>query len=89
MPQPSSRNSTVIGTSFNESAILDRVMVKMSRLNNSWNMLLNQSTNNTSLNHSGTAPPRLPRPALVRPVGLTPLQASSVALNPVQKYVLS
>jgi len=115
--QPFGRNSTIIGTSFNESAIMDRVMEKMSRLNNT----SNQSMNNTLLNQSGTAPPRLappqlPRPALstiaqstiapvspsvapqslnfnlsspVRPVGLTPMQASSMALNPVQQYVLA
>jgi len=71
MPQPFSRNSTVIGTSFNESAIMDRVMEKMSRLNNTSNMSLNQSTNNTSLNQSVSTPPRpAPRPAppqLLRP----------------------
>ena len=60
MPQPFSRNSTVIGTSFNESAIMDRVIEKMSKLNNS-----NQSMNNTVLNQSTTvpAPPQVPRPA--------------------------
>jgi hypothetical protein len=31
MPQPFSRNSTVIGTSFNESAIMDKVMDKISK----------------------------------------------------------
>jgi len=71
MSQPFSRNSTVIGTSFNESAIMDRVMEKMSRLNNTSNMSLNQSTNNTSLNQSVSTPPRpAPRPAppqLLRP----------------------
>ncbi len=40
MPQPFSRNSTVIGTSFNESAIMDRVTEKLSKLNTS-----NQSMN--------------------------------------------
>jgi hypothetical protein len=121
MPQPFGRNSTVIGTSFNESTIMDRVLEKMSRLNNTSNMSLNQSTNNTPLNQSGTAPPRLappqlPRPALstiapstiapvspsvapqslnfnlsspVRPVGMTPLQASSVAMNRVQQYAVA
>jgi hypothetical protein len=58
MSQPFSRNSTVIGTSFNESAILDRVMEKMSGLNKTSNMALNQSTNNTSLNQSVSTPPR-------------------------------
>ncbi len=38
MPQPFGRNSTVIGTSFNESAIMDKVMEKMSKLNNTSNM---------------------------------------------------
>jgi len=74
MPQPFSRNSTVIGTSFNESAIMDRVMEKMSKLNNTSNM--NQSMNNTLLNQSGTAPsilapPQLPRqaaPSTIAPV---------------------
>jgi hypothetical protein len=116
MPQPFSRNSTVIGTSFNESAIMDKVMEKMSKLNNTSNMSLNQSTNNTSLNQSGAAPtrlapPQLPRPALstiapvspsvapqslnfnlsspVRPVGMTPLQASSMAMNTVQQYAMA
>lgn len=110
MPQPFSRNSTVIGTSFNESAIMDRVMEKMSKLNTS-----NQSMNNSVLNQStaAPAPPQLPRPARPlstiapaypsvapqslnfdlssppRPIGLTPLQASSMALNPVQQYVLA
>ncbi len=40
MPQPFSRNSTVIGTSFNEFAIMDRVMDKMSKINNTSNMSL-------------------------------------------------
>jgi hypothetical protein len=57
MPQPFSRNSTVIGTSFNESAIMDRVTEKLSKLNTS-----NQSMNQ-SMNQSGIAPPQLPRPA--------------------------
>jgi hypothetical protein len=73
-PQPFSRNSTVIGTSFNESAIMDKVMEKMSKLNNTSNM--NQSMNNTLLNQSGTAPsilapPQLPRqaaPSTIAPV---------------------
>jgi hypothetical protein len=55
MPQPFSRNSSVIGTSFNESAIMDRVTEKMSRLNTS-----NQSMNQ-SMNQSGMAPPQLPQ----------------------------
>ena len=119
-PQPFSRNSTVIGTSFNESAIMDKVMEKMSRLNTSSNSFLNQSTNNnTSLNQSGAAPPQLSRPAPpqfpgpapstivpaspsvapqslnfnlsspVRPVGLSPLQASSLAMNRVQQYAMA
>ena len=74
MPQPFGRNSTVIGTSFNESAIMDKVMEKMSKLNNTSNM--NQSMNNTLLNQSGTAPsilapPQLPRqaaPSTIAPV---------------------
>ena len=89
MPQPFSRNSTVIGTSFNESAIMDRVMEKMSKLNTS-----NQSMNNSVLNQSTAAP--APPQSLnfdlsspPRPIGLTPLQASSMALNPVQQYVLA
>ena len=113
MSQPFSRNSTVIGTSFNESSIMDKVLEKMSRLN-----ATNQSMNNTVLNQStaAPAPPQVPRPARAypapstiapaspsvapqslnfnfssppRPVGLTPLQASSMALNPVQQYVLA
>jgi len=111
IPQPFSRNSSVIGTSFNESAIMDRVMEKMSKLN-----ATNQSMNNSVLNQStaAPAPPQLPRPARTalstiapaspsvapqslnfnlssppRPVGLTPMQASSMALNPVQQYVLA
>ena len=67
MPQPFSRNSTVIGTSFNESAIMDRVIEKMSKLNNS-----NQSMNNTVLNQSTTAPARPARtntvPSTIAPV---------------------
>ena len=108
MPQPFSRNSTVIGTSFNESSIIDRVAEKMSRLNTS-----NQSMNNTVLNQSTAAPAPTPtRPArttalstivpaspsvapqtlnfdLSSRVGLTPLQASSIALNTVQQYAMS
>jgi hypothetical protein len=109
MPQPFSRNSTVIGTSFNESAIMDRVMEKMSKLNAS-----NPSMNNTVLNQStaAPAPPQVPRPARafpvpstiapaspsvapqslnfdlsspVRSIGLTPLQASSMAMNRIQQ----
>jgi hypothetical protein len=71
MSQPFSRNSTVIGTSFNESAIMDKVMEKMSRLNNTSNMSLNQSTNNTSLNQSVATPPR-PAPRLAPPQLLRP-----------------
>ena len=113
IPQPFSRNSSVIGTSFNESAIMDRVMEKMSKLNAS-----NQSMNNSVLNQStpAPAPPQLPRPARafpppstiapaspsvapqslnfnlsspVRQVGMTPLQASSLAMNRVQQFALS
>ena len=110
-PQPFSRNSSVIGTTFNESTILDKVIEKMSKLNNS-----NQSMNNTVLNQSTAAPtpapPQVPRPARaypppstiapaspsvapqslnfnlsspVRPVGLTPIQASSLAFNRIQQ----
>ena len=108
MPQPFSRNSSVIGTSFNESTIIDKVAEKMSRLNTS-----NQNMNNTVLNQSTTAPTPAPtRPArtnalstiapaspsiapqslnfdLSSRVGLTPLQASSMALNTVQQYAMS
>jgi hypothetical protein len=108
MPQPFSRNSSVIGTSFNESTIIDKVAEKMSRLNTS-----NQSMNNTVLNQSTTAPTPAPtRPArtnalstiapaspsiapqslnfdLSSRVGLTPLQASSMAMNSVQQYAMS
>jgi hypothetical protein len=60
IPQPFSRNSSVIGTSFNESTILDKVIEKMSKLN----ATTNQSMNNTVLNQSTTAPtPAPPRPA--------------------------
>ena len=107
-PQPFQGNSTVIGTSFNESAIMDRVTEKLSKMNTS-----NQSMNNTSLNQSSLSPPQLPRPArtntalstivpaspsvapqslnfdLSSRVGLTPLQASSMALNTVQQYAMS
>ena len=60
IPQPFTRNSSVIGTSFNESTIIDKVAEKMSRLNTS-----NQSMNNTVLNQSTAvpAPPPVPRPA--------------------------
>jgi hypothetical protein len=54
MPRPFSRNSTVIDTSFNISAIMDRVTEKLSKLN-----ILNQSINqsmNQSMNQSGIAP---------------------------------
>jgi hypothetical protein len=112
IPQPFSRNSSVIGTSFNESTIMDKVIEKMSKLN-----ATNQSMNNSVLNQS-TAAPAPPRPAPartqalstiapaspsiapqslnfnlsspVRPVGtLTPLQASSLAMNTVQQFALS
>jgi len=106
--QPFSRNSSVIGTSFNESAIMDRVTEKLSKLNAS-----NQSMNNTVLNQSTAAPTPAPtRPArtnalstiapaspsiapqslnfdLSSRVGLTPLQASSMAMNSVQQYAMS
>ena len=96
---------------FNETSIMDKVIEKMSKLNNS-----NQSMNNSVLNQSTTAPipapPQLPRPARaypvpstiapaspsvapqslkfdlsspVRPVGLTPMQASSLTFNRVQQ----
>ncbi len=78
MPQPFSRNSTVIGTSFNESAIMDKVMEKMSKLNNTSNM--NQSMNNTLLNQSGTAPPRLAPPQL-------PRQAAPSTIAPVSPSI--
>ena len=112
IPQPFSRNSSVIGTSFNESTIMDKVIEKMSKLN-----ATNQSMNNSVLNQS-TAAPAPPRPAPartqalstiapaspsiapqslnfnlsspVRPaVTLTPLQASSLAMNTVQQFALS
>ena len=110
MPQPFTRNSSVIGTTFNESTIMDKVIEKMSKLNNS-----NQSMNNTVLNQSTTAPARpapartIPAPSTiapaspsvapqslnfnfsspVRPVGLMPMSASSMALNTVQQFALS
>jgi len=111
MPQPFSRNSTVIGTSFNESAIMDKVMDKISKLNTSSNSFLNQSTNNNTSQFTRPAPPQLPRPALstiapaspsiapqslnfnlaspVKQIGLSPLQASSLATNRVQQYAMS
>ena len=60
IPQPFTRNSSVIGTTFNESSLIDRVAEKMSRLNTS-----NQSMNNTVLNQSTAvpSPPPVPRPA--------------------------
>ena len=107
IPQPFSRNSSVIGTSFNESTIMDKVIEKMSKLN-----ATNQSMNNSVLNQS-TAAPAPPRPAPartqalstiapaspsiapqslnfnlsspVRSLGLTPMQASSLAFNRVQQ----
>ena len=83
-PQPFSRNSTVIGTSFNESAIMDKVMEKMSKLNNTSNMSLNQSTNNTSLNQSGIAPTQLPRqvPAQARTQALSTIAPASPSVAP-------
>ena len=56
IPQPFSRNSSVIGTSFNESTIMDKVIEKMSKLN-----ATNQSMNNSVLNQS-TAVPAPPPP---------------------------
>lgn len=108
IPQPFTRNSSVIGTTFNESSLIDRVAEKMSRLNTS-----NQSMNNTVLNQSTAAPTPAPtRPArtqalstiapaspsiapqslnfdLSSRVALTPLQASSMAMNTVQQYAMS
>jgi hypothetical protein len=82
MPQPFGKNSTVIGTSFNESAIMDRVMEKMSKLNATSNM--NQSmNNNTSLNQSVSTPQRPARriapPQLIRP---TPTPTPRLLLKP-------
>ena len=71
-PQPFSRNSSVIGTTFNESTILDKVIEKMSKLNNS-----NQSMNNTVLNQSTAAPtPARPAPARTNPAPSTIAPAS-------------
>ena len=60
IPQPFSRNSSIVGTSFNETSIMDKVIEKMSKLNNS-----NQSMNKSVLNQSTTAPipapPQVPR----------------------------
>ena len=70
MPQPFTRNSSVIGTTFNESTIMDKVIEKMSKLNNS-----NQSMNNTVLNQSTTAPAR-PAPARTNPAPSTIAPAS-------------
>ena len=74
--QPSFGNSTVIGTSFNESAIMDRVTEKLSKLNTS-----NQSMNQ-SMNQSGLAPPQLPRP---EPPQL-PQQALSTIASALPSY---
>ena len=73
IPQPFSRNSSVIGTTFNESTIMDKVIEKMSKLNNS-----NQSMNNTVLNQSTAvpAPPQVPRPARAFPPPSTIAPAS-------------
>ena len=116
IPQPFSRNSSIVGTSFNETSIMDKVIEKMSKLNNS-----NQSMNNSVLNQStaAPAPPQVPKQAPartqalstiapaspsvapqslnfnlaspIRPLGttLTPLQASSYALNSVQHFAIS
>ena len=111
IPQPFSRNSSIVGTSFNETSIMDKVIEKMSKLN-----ATNQSMNNSVLNQS-TAAPAPPRPAPartqalstiapaspsiapqslnfnlsspVRSLGMTPLQASSLAINPVQQYAMA
>lgn len=110
IPQPFSRNSSIIGTTINDSSIMERVIDKMSRLNSSLNQSSNINTSNMSINQSRPAPPQLPRQALstiapaspsvapqslnfdlsspVRPVGMTPLQASTMALNRVQQYAL-
>ena len=86
MPQPFGRDPTVIGTSFNESVIMDKVMEKMSKLNNTSNMSLNQSTNNTLLNQSVTAPapPQLPRqaPAPARTQTLSTIAPVSPSVAP-------
>ena len=70
MPQPFSRNSTVIGTSFNESAIMDRVTEKLSKFNTS-----NQSMNQ-SMNQSGIAPPQLPQRQTTALSTIAPASAS-------------
>ena len=75
MPQPFSRNSTVIGTSFNESSLIDRVAEKMSRLNTS-----NQNMNNTVLNQSTAAPAPAPtRPARTQALSTIAPASPSVA----------
>jgi hypothetical protein len=79
IPQPFSRNSSVIGTSFNESAIMDRVMEKMSKLN-----ATNQSMNNSVLNQStaAPAPPQLPRPArTTAPSTIAPASPTVASFN--------
>ena len=75
IPQPFSRNSSVIGTSFNESTILDKVIEKMSKLN----ATTNQSMNNTALNQSTAAPTPAPsRPArtIIAPSTIAPASPS-------------
>ena len=73
VPQPFSRNSTIIGTSFNESTIMDKVIEKMSKLNT-----LNQSMNNSILNQStaAPAPPQLPRRPIPAPSTIVPASPS-------------
>ncbi len=70
----------VIGTSFNGSAIMDQVMKKMSRLNNTSNM--NQSMNNTLLNQSGTSPTKLAHPQLPRPAAPSTMAPVSPSVAP-------
>lgn len=95
MPQPFSRNSTILGNSLNESTIMDKVIDKISRLNSTMNQSMNQSTNqslNTSSfiqNTQPPAPPQLPSTgpqslnlsSPTRQVGMTPLQT----LNRIQQ----
>ncbi len=76
MPQPFSRNSSVLGTSFNESSLIDRVAGKMSRLNTS-----NQSMNNTVLNQS-KATPAPTRPAPTRTQALSTIASASPSIAP-------
>ena len=75
IPQPFTRNSSVIGTTFNESSLIDRVAEKMSRLNTS-----NQSMNNTVLNQS-TAVPAPTRQARTNALSTIAPASPSVALS--------